>query len=69
MDEQKQERFVAAFFAGLAAPVGLYSSPPDYPVYVAASSVPAAFAGVGVSLSAATSRYRDDASRDKPTDS
>jgi len=48
-----RQRYVAtAFLAGLAAPVGLYAAPPEYPVYLAAQSVPWSFAKVGADLNA-----------------
>jgi hypothetical protein len=48
--------FAAAFWAGLAAPIALYADPPQYPIYVAAYSVPLAFATVGNQLGSAFNR-------------
>jgi hypothetical protein len=59
--------FAKAFWAGIAAPTALYAAPPTYPVFVAANSVPRAFADVGANLTGAASRYRDEASRKRST--
>jgi hypothetical protein len=59
--------FAKAFWAGIAAPTALYAAPLPYPVYVAANSVPRAFAEVGTNLTGAASRYRDEASRKQST--
>jgi hypothetical protein len=55
--------FVAALWAGLAAPTALFGSPPKYPYYIGTYSVPQSFAQVGSYLSYALSRYRDDESK------
>ena len=59
--------FAKAFWAGIAAPTALYAAPPAYPVYVAANSVPQAFANVGANLTGAASRYRDESARKRST--
>lgn len=50
--DARQRYLAAAFLVGLAAPVGLYAAPPQYPVYLAALSVPWSFANVGIDLNA-----------------
>lgn len=61
-----QARFWAAFWAGLAAPVGLFAAPPAYPVHSGLSSVASSFATVGAQLSRAASQTTDDAKRGQP---
>lgn len=48
-----------AFYAGLAAPVGLYAAPPPYVMYLGGYSVPAVFGMVGLNLRRVTSQVQD----------
>lgn len=54
--------FLAAFWAGLAAPIALYAPPAPYAAYVGGISLPLSFAATGVRLSIATGRDRDGTS-------
>ena len=48
---RRSPTFWAAFWSGLAAPVGLYAAPPPYMAYVTGYSVPQSFGMVGMYLS------------------
>ena len=56
-----QNVFVTAMWAGLGAPVALFSTPQPYPYYYGALSVPQSFAQVGSFLSYSLNNSRDDA--------
>jgi len=58
--------FVAALWAGLAAPVDLFAAPPPYPYYLGSFSVYQNFATAGVHLGQALSYYNGAARRPSP---
>jgi hypothetical protein len=55
--------FITGLWNGLAAPVGLYASPPRYPYYVSANSVAQSFGQVGSYMSYVLGRCRDESDR------
>jgi hypothetical protein len=62
-----QNVFAAAVWAGLGAPVALFSTPQPYPYYLGTLSVPQSFAQVGSFLSYTLNNNRDDARGTRPT--
>jgi hypothetical protein len=53
-------RFWAAFWAGLAVPVDLYSGPAPYAAYIGGYSLPQTFAAIGLYMSHAVGQFQDD---------
>ena len=60
--------FWAAFWAGLASPVSLYSAPASYVPYINGYSVASSFAQVGVSLTQSSLSAFDGRQPDDPED-
>lgn len=53
-------RFWTAFWAGLAAPTGLYAGPAPYAAYIGGYSLPQTFAAVGVYMNQAVGQFQHD---------